>query len=51
MSQSALLLRRSFSSSARALSLAETFKTWTAMETIIPVVGIVRIMPLSTIVG
>lgn len=33
------------------LTLAETFKTWTAMETIISVVGIVLIMLLSTIVG
>ena len=32
------------------LSLAETFKTWTAMETIISVVGIVLVMALSTIV-
>lgn len=32
------------------LSLAETFKTWTAMETIISVVGIVLIMLLSMVV-
>jgi len=33
------------------LSLAETFKTWTAMETILSVVGIVLIMILSLFVG
>lgn len=32
------------------LSLADTFKTWTAMETIISVVGIVLIMLLSLVV-
>ena len=32
------------------LTLAETFKTWTAMETIISVVGIVLIMALSAFV-
>ncbi len=32
------------------LSLAETFKTWTAMETILSVVAIVLIMALSTFV-
>ena len=32
------------------LTLAETFKTWTAMETIISVVGIVLIMALSLVV-
>ena len=32
------------------LTLAETFKTWTAMETIISVVAIALIMALSTIV-
>lgn len=32
------------------LTLAETFKTWTAMETIISVVGIVLIMLLSLVV-
>ena len=32
------------------LSLAETFKTWTAMETIISVVGIALIMLLSLFV-
>ncbi len=33
------------------LSLADTFKTWTAMETILSVVGIVLIMLLSMVVG
>jgi GntP family gluconate:H+ symporter len=32
------------------MTVAETFKTWTAMETIISVVGIVLIMALSTVV-
>ncbi len=32
------------------LSLSETFKTWTAMETILSVVGIVLIMALSLVV-
>ncbi len=32
------------------LSLAETFKTWTAMETLVSVVGIALIMALSTVV-
>ena len=32
------------------MTVAETFKTWTAMETIISVVGILLIMALSTVV-
>lgn len=33
------------------LSLVDTFKTWTAMETILSVVGIALILLLSTVVG